>query len=204
MSVQEASEAVNQTAPSESGPGISSGSAGNVDRIREILFGPQLREYGQRLTRIEERLSQETEELKAEVRRRLETLEGYARQEVKDWNERLRTERDERAAAADRLSQTLANSVKLLENRLTESDERTSNALRELRQQTFDRIKSLVDDFTTEINTMQSCQKRHLEELRGSSIDRFAFASLLTELAVRVRGDLAVPGLREPDGHPKP
>src|SRR6516225_623578 len=100
MSVQEASEqAVNQTAPSEGGPGISSGPAGNVDRIREILFGPQLREYGQRLTRIEERLSQETEELKAEVRRRLETLEGYARQEVKDWNERLRNERDERAAA---------------------------------------------------------------------------------------------------------
>ena len=205
MSVREASEKkANQTAPSENGSGISAGPAGNVDRIREILFGPQIREYGQRLARIEEHLSQETTELKSEVRRRLEALEGYARQEVKDWNERLRTERDERSASGDRLSQTLAISIKALENRLTESDERTSTVLRELRQLTFDRIKGMVDDFTTEINTMQSCQKRHLEELRGSSIDRFAFASLLTELAVRVRGDLAVPGLREPDGHPKP
>jgi uncharacterized protein YicC (UPF0701 family) len=205
MSVQEASkDAANQTAPSENGSGSSSGPAGNVDRIREILFGPQIREYGERLTRIEEQVSQETAELKAEVRRSLEALEGYARQEVKDWNERLRTERDERATSADRLSQALANSVKSLENRLTESDERTSNALRELRQLTFDRMKSLVDDFATQVNTMQSSQNRHLEELRGRSIDRFAFANLLTELALRVQGELAVPGLGEPDANPKP
>ena len=205
MSVQEASEeAANQTAPSESGSGSSSGPAGNVDRIREILFGPQIREYGQRLTRIEEQILQETAELKAEVRRRLEALEGYARQEVKDWNERLRAERDERAASADRLSQTLANSVKSLENRLTESDERTSNTLRELRQLTFDRIKSLVDDVTIQINTMQNSHSRHLEELRSRSIDRFAFAALLTELAVRVQREMTVPGLEESDGNPKP
>jgi uncharacterized protein YicC (UPF0701 family) len=205
MSVQEASEeAANQTAPSESGSGSSSGPAGNVDRIREILFGPQIREYGQRLTRIEEQVLQETAELKAEIRRRLEALEGYARQEVKDWNERLRTERDERATSADRLSQTLSNSVKSLENRLTESDERTSNTLRELRQLTFDRMKSLVDDFATQVNTMQSSQNRHLEELRGRSIDRFAFASLLTELALRVQGEMAVPGLEASDGNPRP
>jgi uncharacterized protein YicC (UPF0701 family) len=205
MSVREASEKkANQTAPSENGSGISAGPAGNVDRIREILFGPQIREYGQRLARIEEHLSQETTELKSEVRRRLEALEGYARQEVKDWNERLRTERDERSASGDRLSQTLASSIKSLENRLTESDERTSTALRELRQLTFERIKSMVDDFTTQMDTVQSSQNRHLEELRGHSIDRFAFASLLTELALRVQGELAVPGLEEPDGNAKP
>ena len=205
MSVREASEKkANQTAPSENGSGISSGPAGNVERIREILFGPQIREYERRLARIEEHLSQETTELKSEVRRRLEALEGYARQEVKDWNERLRTERDERSASGDRLSQTLALSIKSLENRLTESDERTSTALRELRQLTFDRIKGMVDDFTTQMDTLQNSQNRHLEELRGRSIDRFAFASLLTELAVRVQGELAVPGLEEPDGNPKP
>jgi hypothetical protein len=110
------------------------GSAETVERIREILFGPQIREYGQRMSRIEERLSQETTELKAEVRRRLDSLDAFTRQEMSDLRERLRTERGERTESAARLSQTLADSIKSLERRLTESDGCTSDLRDEIKR----------------------------------------------------------------------
>jgi len=203
MSVQEASVELPQTAPSGEGPGSTSVAAESVERIREILFGPHLREYGERFTRFAERVSQETAELKAEMRRRLDSVEAYSRQEVNDLEERLRTERGERTESANRLSHTLADSVKSLERRLAESDERTSNVLRELRQSTFDRFKGALDELTEQISTMESSQNRHIEELRGRSIDRFAFAGLLTELALRLRGEFGVRGLGESDGGPK-
>jgi DNA anti-recombination protein RmuC len=204
MGVQEASkETAQQTALSGDGQSGQAGPAGNVEQIREILFGPQMREYGQRFTRIEERLSQETEELKAEVRRRLDALEAYTRQEVKDLGERLRAERGERTESASRLSQSLADSVKSLERCLTESDERMSNVLSELRQSTFDRIKGVLDDLTAQTSNVEESQNRRIEELRGRSIDRFSFASLLTELALRVQGQFGLIGLGESDAGSK-
>lgn len=203
MRVQQASgEAMQQTASSDDHP--QSGTAENVEQIREILFGPQMREYGQRFTRLEERLSQETTDLKAEVRRRLDALEAYTRQEVKDLGESLGLERGERTESANRLSQALTDSIKLLERGLTESEERMSNTLRELRQSTFDRIKGVLDDLTKQIGNMESSQNRSIEELRSRSIDRLALASLLTELALRVRGEFGMTGLGESDGDPKP
>jgi hypothetical protein len=205
MSVQEASGKFEQeTATSGDGSRGQSGPAENVEQIREILFGPQMRDYSQRVTRLEERLSQETADLKAEVRRRLDALETYTRQEVNDLGDHLRLERGERTTSTNRLSQVFNDSIKLLERGITESDERMSNVLRELRQSTFDRIKRVVDELTKQISNMESSQNRSIEELRGRSIDRFALASLLTELALRVRGEFGATGLGESDGGSKP
>jgi hypothetical protein len=199
-----AEKVLEETAPWGEVPRSPAGTAENVEQIREILFGPQIREYGQRLSRIEERLSRETAELKAEVRRRLDSLEAYTRQEVTDLGERLRNERGERIESGNRLSQTFADSIKSLERCLSESDARMANGLRELRQATFDRLKGILDDLAQQIITLESTQNRHLEELRDRSLNRFEFAGLLTELGLRLRGELGVHGIEDADGGPKP
>lgn len=199
-----AEKLVEETTSGSDGPRSPSESGENVERIREILFGPQIREYGQRLSRMEERLSQESLELKTELRRRLDSIEAYTCQEASDLGERLRIEQDERNESGARLSQALADSTKSLERRVTESDERMAKYLRDLRQATFDRIKSVLDDLTGQISTLQTLQNRHLEELRTRSVDRFELASLLTEIALRIRGEFGANGLGELDGGPKP
>jgi uncharacterized protein YicC (UPF0701 family) len=205
MSVQETSEETAQhTAPSNDGPPSAGGPAENVEQIREILFGPEIRQYGQRFARIEERFAHESAELRAEMRRRLDALEAYARQEVTELGKRVRAETEERTESAARLSQSLADSVKSLERHLAESDERTANSLREFRQSTFEHIKGILDDLTGQIRAIEASQTRHIEEVRGCGVDRLAFASLLTEIAVRVRGELGVTGLGESNGGPKP
>jgi hypothetical protein len=204
--VQEnAEDLTNRTTPSSDSPGDLPGPTQNVDRIREILFGPQIREYAQRFTRIEEHIAQEISEIKAEVRRRLDSLEAYTRQEGNELAEHLRIERSERTESADQLSRTLAENFKSMEKCLTQSNDRLSKDLRDVRQVTFDRIKGLLDDFTLQISTMENLQNRHLEELRASTIDRFALASLLTEVAMRIRNEFGVIGPGEScDGGPKP
>jgi len=168
--------------------------AENVDRIREILFGSRMREYAQRFLQIEERLVRETADLKAEYGRRLESLEAQNRQESASLMGRLNTERRERAESAERISRELSESVKSLDRRLRYTDEQVSKDVRELRQLMFDRHRSLSDELTRSLATQGTLQNRRIDELQAHALDRFELADLLTELALRLRGEFRIPG----------
>src|SRR6201982_3364027 len=53
----------------------------NVDKIRDILFGSQMRDYEKRFARLEETLVKETVEIRETNRRRFDQLEAYMKKE---------------------------------------------------------------------------------------------------------------------------
>ena len=54
----------------------------NVDRIRNILFGSQMRDYDGRFQRLEERLVRDAAEVRSDLQKRLEALEAFMKGEV--------------------------------------------------------------------------------------------------------------------------
>ena len=56
--------------------------AGNIGKIRDILFGHHMRDYESRFIRLDQTLKRETEELRETTRKSLETLEAYVKQEL--------------------------------------------------------------------------------------------------------------------------
>lgn len=186
-----------QTVSAQGAPAAIPGATENVDRIREILFGSQMREYGQRFVQMEERLLRETSELKSEVRRRLDSLEAYTRQEIDSLSDRHKTERAERTESDERVLRELTEVARGLERRLLQSDEQLTKDLRDLRQMMHERHRNLSDELTQCVGKMEIMQTRRLEELRGTSMDRMALASLLAEVALRIRGEFRVPGMED-------
>ena len=69
----------------------------NVDKIRDILFGSQMRDYEKRFARLEENVSKAVETLREDTMKRLETLSSFAQQEVESLSQRLKTEKSERS-----------------------------------------------------------------------------------------------------------
>jgi hypothetical protein len=183
-------------APNEDGKGNSEHAAQspteNVDQIREILFGAQMREYDQRFAQLEERLARETSELKADVRRRLDSFEAYTRQEVESLSDRQNTERSERRESLDRISRGLTEATHGLEKRVVQTEEQMSKGLRELRQSMMDHHRNLADELMQCVGKAEALQNRRLEELRAGAMDRLALASLLAEVASRIRGECQV------------
>src|SRR3954471_14534724 len=93
--------AVPSPVPSEdSRSQILRGGAGNVDKIRDILFGSQMRDYESRFARLEETLIKETLEIRETNRRRFDQLESYIRKEFETVQTRIKSERDERSDSA--------------------------------------------------------------------------------------------------------
>src|SRR5215470_17649691 len=54
----------------------------NVDKIRDILFGSQMRDYEKRFARLEENVNKAVDSLREDVAKRFDTLSGYVQQET--------------------------------------------------------------------------------------------------------------------------
>ena len=75
--------------PAETNGSAEPGTA-SVDKIRDILFGSQIKNYEARFARLEDTLARETTELKETMRRRFESLEGFFRKEAETLSGRLK------------------------------------------------------------------------------------------------------------------
>jgi hypothetical protein len=156
-----------------------------------------MREYEQRLTRLEDRLSREIGELNTEVRRRLDSLEGYTKQEVEALSGRLTTERSERTESTDRMLRELTDGSRALERRLIQSEDQVWKDLRELRQLILEHQRTLSEEVTQLVGKSEILQNRRLEEVRANAVNRIAFGNLLAEIALRIRGESLVPGMED-------
>jgi SMC interacting uncharacterized protein involved in chromosome segregation len=170
-------------------------SAGNIDKVRDILFGGQMRDYERRFQRLEERLVQEVGELKDDVRKRLAALEQFLKQEVASLADRITTEHDERTNATKDLSREARESAMAFEKKTGQLDDQIGRVQRELRQQILELQQRMSDDLREKVDEVLARLTREATELRSDKTDRATLAALLTEMAMRLNNELTIPGL---------
>ena len=85
---------------------------GKVDRIRDILFGSQMRDYDGRFQRLDERLTREAAETRADTQKRLEALENFMKGALESVTNRLNTEHSARGQRVEKLARDLAETAK--------------------------------------------------------------------------------------------
>jgi len=158
----------------------------NLDKVRDILFGNQVREYDKKFSRLEERVIKECATVRDETRNRLDSLEKFLKNELESLSERLKHEHSTRDEAVKALAQESKEMTASLERKLSQFDEQTSNSQREVRQHILDQSKSLYDEIRQKTNEMLAALEREAQELRHDKTDRATLAALFTELAIRL------------------
>ena len=168
--------------------------AGNVDKIREILFGGNMREYDKRFFRLEERLAKESEDLRSETRKLVDSLETFVKKEFEALINRLESEQKSRNEAVQDVAQELRYTAKALETKLAQFDAQTTQAHRDLREQILDQSKSLSEEIRHKNDEVSSTLDRQLRELNHEKTDRASLSALFTEVALRLNNDFKIPG----------
>jgi hypothetical protein len=166
------------------------GAAGNLDKVRDLLFGGQMRDYDRKFARLEERLVKETAELRDEVKKRLGALEAYMKAEVESLSDRQRAEQDARTGAAKELLRELRETAQQFEQKTSQLDDLVARTQRDLRQQLHAQHQELGDDIRQRVEDVLARLAREAHELRSDKADRSALAALLTEMAMRLTGEL--------------
>lgn len=164
--------------------------AGNLDKVRDLLFGGQMRDYDRKFARLEERLVKETSELREEVKKRLGALESYMKSEVESLSDRLKAEQDSRSASAKDLARELRETAQQFEQKTSQLDDLVARTQRELRQQLHAQTQELAEDIRQRVEDVLARVAREAHDLRTEKADRGALAALLTEMAMRLTGEL--------------
>src|SRR5438445_469176 len=87
------------------GGGGGGGGGENLEKVRDILFGAQMRDQDRRFGRLEERLAKDLADVREETKARLESLEAYLKKEVQSLVDRLKNESSQRGDAIKAVSQ---------------------------------------------------------------------------------------------------
>lgn len=171
---------------------------GNVDKIRDILFGGQMRDYESRFKRLEENLVRESAEIREMTRQRLDALEAYIKSEFETQTQRLKAEREERTANVEQQEREVRELSQNLSRRLTEANDLAAETSRSIRAEILARSNSLLQELQTRHQEASTALDRHVSELKDAKTDRATLAALLNEMALRLTGDFKLPSPAAP------
>ncbi len=174
-------------------------SGASVEKIREILFGSQIKNYEARFARLEEALARETSEIKDTMRRRLDSLEAFFKSETESLAARLKSERAEREESFNNISSELKTAAAQLSKKILDLDNRLAQDHSTARQELMNESRKLLDEIRQRNESLSALLETRVQELRHAKTDRSALAALFVELAVRLKDESD-----EPKDRPKP
>lgn len=175
--------------PAAASPTSVDEAGGSLDKVRDILFGVQLRDVDRRFARLEQRMVDDAAALREDLRRRLAALEQYVKSEVESLNTRLRAEHEMRSGTAESLARDLASLTTNIDRRTAAIDDAIDRKQREVRQQLLEQHQQLSDDLLRKSGELLAALTREADALRHAKTDRASLAALLNEMATRLADD---------------
>ena len=166
---------------------------GNVDQIREILFGGQMRDYDGRFADLEKQLNQRLDRMSAEFEKRIERLNNYAKREIDKLSERLKTERKDRVADIKSGARDLKDMTNQVEGWFGEVEDRLDTEAKDLRNamhEQSDELAALITETRDQLNAALVSETR---DLADAKLAREDLAGLLSEVALRLTKDFKLP-----------
>jgi exonuclease VII large subunit len=170
---------------------------GNIDQIRDIIFGSQLRDFDTRFDKIESDLSmlqQEIEDRTEQVKTVLSTemRAGIDALEKKFKNLNLNTQEEvaDIRQQIDRANRKFSTSMETLDEALDKQTNSIRDELSQTRERLQEDVRSLKNQVFEELT-------RRFSVLRDEKVARDDMAEILFELGMRLKGTEFVPELKE-------
>jgi hypothetical protein len=175
--------------PSENTQETLADAATSVDKIRDIIFGSQIRNYDARFAHLEASLSQQTAELKSAMDHQLEWIQSVIQGESARIGRQLAEEREERLSQVSQLERSLAEAQTALAGRLSEAEAAMRDGDATLRNDLLSQSRQLLDQMTQQHESLRALLATSLSELRAEKADRSRMSELFREIASRLGDD---------------
>ncbi len=162
---------------------------GNIDKIRDILFGVQVRDFEQRFLKLEKHFDKEIEKTQAKTQKQISSLENALKKEIGALTEKLYVEQDSRSDAVNGVLDELKITSKTIDQEISKINEKSAKNDNELRKNILEQSKSLTADIQKRQTEMLDSLDKESEELQDTKADRDALAKMFTEMAQRLAGE---------------
>ncbi|MEG4281975.1 hypothetical protein QUB68_02515 [Microcoleus sp. A006_D1] len=169
---------------------------GNIDQIRDIIFGAQLREYDNRFDKIDSEISMMQQDMQARIEQVKTVLSTEMRAAVDSFEKKVKSltlntqeESADLRQQIDRVNRKFSSSMEALDEAI---DNQTSS-LRDELSQTRERLSEETRTLKTQV--FEELDRR-FSMLRDVKVSRDDMAEILFELGMRLKGTEFVPELK--------
>ncbi|GET35970.1 hypothetical protein [Microseira wollei] len=170
---------------------------GNIDQIRDILMGPQLRDYETRLAQVEADLSLLRQDLRDRIEETKSSFAAEIRLTVESLDKKIKavslTASEESAdlrQLSDRMNKRFSNTIEALNDSVDKQVASLRDELSESKARLQEDVRNLRDQIFEELD-------RQFSSLRSGKVSKDDMAEILFEVAMRIKGTEFVRQLKE-------
>ena len=165
----------------------------SLDKVRDILFGGQMRAVESRLQGLEERIMREQASMRTDFTKQLADVDASAKREAHTLTERLVAERTKRTEELKTLSSELREILKSLEKRHVKLEELTGMADAEIRDTMLQQSRAITAEIERLSQRVSADLNREVTALRTDKTDVSAIVSVFSDMATRLAGEPRTP-----------
>ena len=169
------------------------GAERNVDQIRDILFGGQMRDYERRFEEFGQRLEAEMARLREAQDKRIAQVERRLDEQFEKLGKQVRQEIGDRTKAVDDLESRVQQSARTARGEINGALDAFERELAATDERLRDAIAELGSTLQARASEANAAVARSSAELRSEKLGREDMSALLTELALRLKGDFDLP-----------
>ncbi|GJL59749.1 MAG: hypothetical protein NPIRA03_26060 [Nitrospirales bacterium] len=183
----EVSSSPQGTSSSQEGDWAAQSEEGNLNKVRDILFGAQSREIEKRFAVLENRLLQESGRLREDLTKSVEELNLQMNQEILGLVGKLQEEQDRRVSTIQDMGQTVKTVEAQVNQRILELTEHASNQFQAMNAEMQKQKQELIEQAQEAMSRMESQFQDAVNELKVEKTDRTVLAEMLMEVALRLK-----------------
>lgn len=165
----------------------------NVDQIRDILFGGQMRDYERRFQELNQRLEADLARLRDAQDKRLAQIDKRIDDQLDKLGKLLRQEIQDRNSAVDDLESRLQQAARTARAEINKSLDALGQEIAASDERQRAALADAQAGLQAHIGETESALSRSGAELRAEKVGREDLAALLTEFALRLKGDFDLP-----------
>ena len=161
----------------------------SLDKVRDILFGGQMRAVESRLQGLEERIMREQAAMRSDFNKRLADVDTTAKHDVQTLTDRLTAERTKRAEDLKALSAELKEVLRSLEKRHVKLEELSGLADAEIRDHILQQSRAIGAEIERLSQRVSADLAREVASLRNDKTDVSALVGVFADMATRLAGE---------------
>jgi len=161
----------------------------SLDKVRDILFGGQMRAVESRLQGLEERLMREQSTMRSDFDKRLADLDTAAKRDTQTLGDRLNAERTKRTEELKALSAEIKEILRSLEKRHVKLEELSGVADAEIRDQIIQQSRAIGAEVERLSQRVTADLNREVAALRNDKTDVSTIVGVFSDMATRLAGE---------------
>ena len=163
--------------------------ADNVDKIRDILFGNQMRDVDKRFASLEKSLTNDLAAMRNENALQIESLKTYIESEIEILGSKLSSEEKSRIEDVDDLDGRVKQQAKQIDKKIADVVKSLDKTSRDTNQKILKQTQDFGNELTKQISETRDRMDDQREALSAAKVDKQVLSEVLNALALQINPD---------------